>query len=141
MPKLFPKATRIMRSIGTGLFAAMVIAMGPLQPVSARADTKLIVGLVGFPCGLNAFATTQCSGFESAKGKLPEGYTFELKTGLDFADNVSFNNLIETTLQLKPAGIVVFPGGASSQTQVLLKACKQGVKIIIIDVAAEGLGE
>lgn len=112
-----------------------------MWPGMAHADSKLIVAAIGFPCGLNDFAKALCQGFDAGKAELPQGYTFELKTGLDFADNNALNDLIETSQQLNPAGIIIFPGGSAAQVPVARRACKAGIKIIIIDNPVVGLGD
>jgi ribose transport system substrate-binding protein len=102
---------------------------------------KLIVAAMGFPCSLNDFAKSLCSGFKAGEEGLPPGYKFLLKTGTDFADQTGFNNLIQTSTQLNPGGMIVFPGGPSAQVPVLKQACAKDTKIIIIDIRVEGLGE
>jgi ABC-type sugar transport system substrate-binding protein len=122
------------------MVAAAVIGVIAAVP-AARAEDKLIVGAMSFPCGLNDFAKTMCEGFAAGAAELPRGYRFELKTGVDYGDQTAFNNIIETSLQLHPAGIIVFPVGPAAQVPVLKKACEQGTKIIIVDNPVEGLGE
>ncbi|WP_421950829.1 sugar ABC transporter substrate-binding protein [Pelagibacterium sp.] len=119
--------------------ALTVTAIAFAAPVQAQ--DKLILGEIPFPCALNNFAKTLCAGFEAGAEELPEGYAFELKTGLDFGDTASFNNIIETSLQLNPAGLIIFPNGSSAQVPLLRRACEQGAKIVIIDNPVEGLGE
>jgi ABC-type sugar transport system substrate-binding protein len=120
---------------------AVGLAAATMTPSSARADSKLIVATLGFPCGLNDFAKALCQGFDAGKAELPKGFSFELKTGLDFADNTALNNIIETSQQLNAAGIIIFPGGSAAQVPVARRACKAGVKVIIIDNPVVGLGE
>jgi ABC-type sugar transport system substrate-binding protein len=96
---------------------------------SAQAGSKLIIMEMGFPCGLFPEIQALCSGARAAQ--LPPGYKLEIKAGKDVGDNVALNNLIQTSLQLKPAGLVVFPGGPAAQTPILNRACAQGVKIVV----------
>jgi ABC-type sugar transport system substrate-binding protein len=98
---------------------------------------KLILMEMSFPCGLNEGISKYCEGAKAAK--LPAGYELQIKTGVDIADNTAFNNLIQTSLELKPAGLIVFPAGPAAQTPTLNRACDQGVKIIILDSPAEGV--
>jgi len=103
--------------------------------------SKLIVAAMGFPCSLNDFAKSLCAGFEAGEKALPPGFTFELKTGTDYADQTGFNNLIQTSTQLNPGGLIVFPSGPVAQAPVVKQACAKGVKVIIIDNPLEGLGK
>lgn len=115
----------------TVMLALVGCAPGPDD--DGATDSHLIIAMMGFPCGLNSFATALCDGFESAGENLPDGYELQIKTGIDYSDNTGYNNLIRTSLQLEPAGIIVFPGGSAAQAPVLKQACEQGVKVIIID--------
>jgi ABC-type sugar transport system substrate-binding protein len=108
---------------------------------SGSADRKLIVGLIGFPCGFNDFSKSLCNGFEEGAKALPAGFEFELKSGTDFSDQTAFNNLIQTSLQLDPAGAIVLPGGPAAQVPVLKQACAKDVEIIVLDNPVEGLGD
>jgi len=108
---------------------------------SGGGDSKLIIANMSFPCGLNDFAKSLCAGFEDVEGELPPGYDFQLNTGIDFADTTKFNNVIQTSLQLDPAGLVVFPNGPSGQVPVMKEACAEGIEIIVIDSPVEGLGD
>lgn len=114
---------------------------GTTSQGKASSEHKLIVGTMGFPCGLNDFARQMCVGFEAAKKQLPEGYELEVRTGINFDDNTAYNNIIQTELQKNPAGLLVFPGGSAAQVPILKQACAKGIKIIIMDIAVEGLGE
>ncbi|MEN3283854.1 MAG: ribose transport system substrate-binding protein [Solirubrobacteraceae bacterium] len=104
-------------------------------------DSKLIVATMGFPCSLNDFAKSLCAGFAAGEKQLPAGFRFEVKTGTDFADVSGYNNLIQTSVQLEPAGMIVFPGGPSAQVPVLKQACAKDVKLIIVDNPVKGLGD
>jgi ribose transport system substrate-binding protein len=103
--------------------------------------SKLIIATMGFPCSLNDFAKSLCAGFDAGEKALPDGFTFQLKTGTDFADQTAYNNLIQTSTQLDPGGLIVFPGGPSAQVPVLKQACAKDVKVIMIDLPIEGLGD
>ena len=102
-------------------------------------EEKLIMFELSFPCGLNQVATQLCRGAEDAGRALPAGFEFELKTGVEYADNVAYNNLIQTSLQLRPAGLILFPAGPAAQTPTINRACDEGVKIIIVDSPATGV--
>lgn len=133
---------RITTVLATFLTLGLVLAGcggAPQKEESSGAGTKLVIGLMGFPCGLNAFATALCNGFDKAGEELPVGYDLQVKTGTDYSDNNGFNNLIRTSLQLKPAGIVIFPGGSAAQAPVLKQACEQGIKVIVIDTPITGV--
>jgi ABC-type sugar transport system substrate-binding protein len=103
--------------------------------------SKLIVATMGFPCSLNDFSKSLCDGFRAGESALPDGYRFELKTGTDYADQTAYNNLIQTSMQLNPAGMIVFPGGPAAQVPLLKQACAKDVKIIILDNPVPGLGD
>lgn len=109
------------------------IAVATASPDSTP---KLIVFLLSFPCGLNNYATNLCEGATAAGEALPDGYELEIKTGIDYGDTAAYNSLIQNSLQLKPAGLIVFPNGPAAQVPVLKEACTQGVKVIIIDSPA-----
>jgi ribose transport system substrate-binding protein len=108
---------------------------------SSRPGSKLIVAGLSYPCGLNDYARHLCAGFAAGQKQLPPGFRFKLTTGVDFADQTAFNNLIQTSLQLKPAGVIVFPDGPAAQVPVLKQACAKNVRIIIIDNPVTGLGK
>lgn len=112
------------------------------EPSAAgEGESKLIVATMGFPCSLNDFAKSLCDGFKAGEKALPEGFRFELKTGTDFADVNGYNNIIQTSTQLDPGGIIAFPGGPAAQTPVLNQACAKDVKLIIIDNPVEKLDD
>ncbi len=100
-------------------------------------DRKLIIFAMPFPCGLNDYAKLTCEGAKAAK--LPGGYELKFKTGIDYTDAPAFNSLLETTLQLRPAGLVVFANGPAAQTPVLNRACDQGAKVIFYDGNGKGV--
>lgn len=102
-------------------------------------DSKVIVFALSFPCKLNDYATRLCDGVDAAARAVPSGFRVEVKTGVNYGDNVAFNNLIQTSMQLQPAGLIVFPGGPAAQTPVLNQACGKGIKVVIIDSPANGV--
>jgi ribose transport system substrate-binding protein len=132
--------------------ALILIAIGATAPLAAcggdsgaaagdGAKSQLIVATMGFPCSLNDFAESLCAGFKDGEKELPDGFRFQLKTGTDFADVSGYNNLIQTSLQLEPGGMIVFPGGPAAQVPVLKQACAKQVELIIIDNPVSGLGD
>jgi ribose transport system substrate-binding protein len=108
---------------------------------TSEQGSRLIIGLMGFPCSLNDFSKSLCEGFEAGGEALPPGFRFQLKTGTDFADQTGYNNLIQTSTQLDPGGLIVFPGGPAAQVPSLKQACAKDIKIIIIDNPVNGLGD
>jgi len=108
---------------------------------SGETGSKLIIYEVGFPCGLNDYTTQLCNGIKDTAKTLPAAYRVEIKTGVDYKDAAALNNQIQTSLELKPAGLLVFATGPAAHTPMLKRACEQGVKIITIDVGVDGLGD
>ncbi|OLT14303.1 hypothetical protein BJF78_02275 [Pseudonocardia sp. CNS-139] len=102
-------------------------------------EPRLIVFALSFPCQLNDYATRLCDGVNDAAAGLPPGFRVEIKTGVNYGDNVAFNNLIQTSTQLGPAGLIVFPSGPAAQTPVLNQACARGIAVIVIDSPADGV--
>jgi ribose transport system substrate-binding protein len=109
------------------------------QQAASQAGSKLILFELAFPCGLNSGISQLCAGVEAGAKKLPAGYTVQVKTGVNYADNTAFNSLIQTSLQLNPAGLIIFPGGPAAQTPVMNQACAKGVKIVIMESPATGV--
>jgi ABC-type sugar transport system substrate-binding protein len=107
---------------------------------SSGNGSKLIIATMSFPCSLNDFATSLCAGFNAGAKALPAGWHFQLKTGTDFADTNAYNNLIQTSAQLNPGGLIVFPNGPATQTPVLRQACASHIAIIVVDNPVNGLG-
>lgn len=101
--------------------------------------SKLILFELSFPCGLNPGTNQLCAGVTAEAKHLPAGFKVEIKTGINYADDSAFNSLIETSLQLNPAGLIIFPGGPAAQTPVMNQACAKGVKIVIMESPATGL--
>jgi ribose transport system substrate-binding protein len=106
---------------------------------SSGGGSNLILLELPFPCGLNNFATDMCNGVKAAAKQSPAGYTLQIKTAVNYNDQQSFNNLVQTSLQLKPAGILAFANGAAAQTPYLNQGCAQGVKVIFLDTAGKGV--
>jgi ribose transport system substrate-binding protein len=80
-----------------------------------------------------------CNGVKAAAKQFPAGYTVQIKTAVNYNDQQSFNNLVQTSLQLHPAGILAFANGAAAQTPYLNQGCGQGVKVIWLDTAGMGV--
>jgi ABC-type sugar transport system substrate-binding protein len=106
---------------------------------AGQTGSKLIIFGLSFPCGLNDYATNLCKGVKAAASNLPAGYKVEIKTGINYGDTVAYNSLIQNSLQLNPAGLIIFPNGPAAQVPILKQACAKGVKVIIIDSPATGL--
>jgi ABC-type sugar transport system substrate-binding protein len=128
-------------AIAAAVLSVTLGACGGSSSSGGSGDSKLIVATMGFPCSLNDFAKSLCAGFRSGSQSLPDGFRFELKTGTDYADQTAYNNLIQTSTELGPAGMIVFPSGPAAQLPVLKQACARKVKLIIIDNPVNGLGD
>ena len=102
-------------------------------------ERKLILVTMPFPCDLNDYASNLCDGAEAAGRALGDGFEVDFKTGIDYGDVPAFNSLIQTSLQLDPAGLIVFPNGAAAQAPVLNQACEQDVKVVFIDASTTGV--
>ncbi|MEU6643354.1 sugar ABC transporter substrate-binding protein [Saccharomonospora sp. NPDC046836] len=137
--------TRRRRSIlAAHLGAAAVVTSSLLAGCGSQGgagpdDPRLIVFALSFPCELNDYATRLCDGVNAGASELPSGYRVDIKTGVNYGDNVAFNNLIQTSSQLQPAGLIVFPSGPAAQTPVLNQACDKNIKVIVIDSPADGV--
>lgn len=141
MGRLYTRDRWSMRAHTTWSVALGIAAcVAGWQPTQAK-EPKQIIGVIGFPCGLNGFTTNLCAGFEAGKDELPPGYTFELKSGVDFTDTVALNNLYENSIQLNPVGLIAFPNGPVAQAQILKQACAKGIKVIVLDNKIDGLGQ
>ena len=106
---------------------------------ASTGGSKLMILEFSFPCGLNETIAKACAGAKAAAKALPPGYKLQIKTGVDIADNTAFNNLIQTSLQLHPGAVMVFPAGPAAQTPILNRACDQGVKVVILGSPAKGV--
>jgi ribose transport system substrate-binding protein len=129
------------RALGVLASTAFLFSLTSGEPAYSQDTQHEIIAVLGFPCGLNTFAKNLCAGFEAAEKELPAGFTFQLKSGVDFTDTAALNGLIENSIELKPSGLIIFPNGIAAQVPVLKKACANGIKVILIDNAVEGLGE
>lgn len=131
------------RQARKGRLAVAAVAAGSLLAAcgtqGGAGDSKLLVFALSFPCQLNDYATRLCDGVNAAAETVPAGFRVEVKTGVNYGDNVAFNNLIQTSTQLQPTGLIVFPSGPAAQTPVLNQACDKGVKVVIIDSPANGV--
>lgn len=123
------------------LVAVALAACSGSDGPSTTGEPRLIVATMGFPCSLNDFAESLCDGFEAGAAELPDGFEFQLKTGTDFADVNGYNNLIQTSAQLNPAGMIVFPGGPVAQVPMLRQACDRSIELIIVDNPVDDLGD
>lgn len=126
-------------STGTSAGANAAAPAGAAGNTAASGGTKLILLELPFPCGLNDYATQTCDGAQAAAKDLPGGYSFAIKTSLNYTDTASFNAVIQTSLQLKPAGLIVFANGVAAQTPYLNRGCAQGVKVIWYDTPGTGV--
>lgn len=118
---------------------SLLAGCGTESGAGAGDSRQLIVFALSFPCQLNDYSTRLCDGVNAAAEALPDGFEVDVQTGVDFGDNVAFNNLIQTSLQRDPAGLIAFPAGPAAQTPVLNQACDDGVRVIIIDSPAQGV--
>lgn len=121
------------------VLAAAAVASGATTNNQRAHATKLIIMELPFPCSLNQYAEDLCKGAADAAKKLPAGFKYEVKVGTNYEDTQGFNSLIQTSLQLSPAGLIVFPNGVAAQTPFLNKACAQGAKVIFVDSLAKGV--
>jgi ribose transport system substrate-binding protein len=132
---------RTNRPIVFAVVAVLILAVagcgsGAPSSGSTQPASKLILLELSFPCGLNDYAKNLCAAATDEGKKLSSGFSVDIKTGVQFNDNVAYNSLIQTSLQLHPAGLIIFPAGPAAQVPVLKQACAQGVKVIIIDSPA-----
>src|SRR5215469_1608181 len=134
------------RWIPGALLLAAALALAACSSTSTPASggtggsgPKLILFELSFPCGLNPGVNKLCAGVTAAAKKLPRDFKVEIKTGVNYADNSAFNSLIQTSMQLHPAGLIIFPAGPAAQTPVMNQACGKGIKIVIMESPATGL--
>lgn len=142
-----PRARRHLFWLACAVTAATALAVAGCSTGStsagvntaANGGTKLILLELPFPCGLNNYATQTCDGAQAAARDLPAGYSFAIKTSLNYTDTASFNANIQTSLMLRPAGLIVFANGVAAQTPYLNRGCAQGVKVIWYDTPGTGV--
>ncbi|MGY2872820.1 ABC-type sugar transport system substrate-binding protein [Marmoricola sp. URHA0025 HA25] len=123
----------------SGAFVSACSSNSSSDSPAAAGGKKLLIVAMPVPCNFIESFATMCDGMKKAAAALPGDYELVFKTGNDYSDTAAFNSLIETSLQLKPAGMIVMPTGPSAQTAAVNKACDQGVKVIVIDTPAEGI--
>src|SRR5215469_5732727 len=105
----------------------------------AGSGPKLILFELSSPCGLNDYASQLCTGVTAgAKSLLPD-FKVEIKTGVNYSDVTAYNSLIQTSMQLHPAGMILFVNGPAAQTPFINQACAQHIKMILIDSPATGV--
>ena len=132
-------ASLLVGACGSSSGGTLSPSSGPSGTSASQTGNQLIEFLLPFPCGLNDYAKNACAGAKAAGDALPAGFTFDTKTGLDYADVPAFNALIQNTLQLKPAGLVLFANSPSANTPFLNQACAQGAKVVYFDASADGV--
>lgn len=129
------------KSLSVSLTAlAMALSLTACNRASGG-DDKLIVAHIFFPCSLNDFAAELCAGLEEAEKNLPDGYSLQVKAATEMSDTTAYNNQIQTSMQLNPAGMIVFPFGPTAQVPVLKDVCAENIEIMILDNAVEGLDD
>jgi ABC-type sugar transport system substrate-binding protein len=105
----------------------------------SKVSQKTLILALSFPCGFNDYSKDLCQGAKDAGAKLSDKYKVDIKTGVNIGDTVAYGNLIKSALQLKPAGMVVFPLGPSATSAAINKACDADVKLVVVDNAPEGV--
>jgi len=136
---VYRKLSKIVTVLGVAAAVAATLALGACGNGDASAggdsggERKLIIFAMPFPCNLNDYAKLTCEGAELAGKNLPPGYELQIKTERDYTDAPAFNALLQNSLQLSPAGFVVFANGPAAQTPILNQACDKGVKVIFYD--------
>ncbi len=135
--------TRLRHSlaVATAVVAVLAPVASLASPASATAGSKLIIFTLPFPCNLNAYASQLCAGvIAEGKALKPSGFTVQVKTGTNYSDVSAYNNLLQTSYQLAPGGVIAFVNGPAAQTPTLRAACAKGIKVILIDSPATGMG-
>jgi ribose transport system substrate-binding protein len=122
------------------LLVAVGVASAKSSAHTAKASPKLIAFTLPFACGLNSYGEQLCAGVQAEAKKL-QGFKVEIKTGTNYADTTAYNNLLQTTYQLKPGGVIGFVDGPDANTPTLLAGCKAGIKVVLIDSPAKGMGK
>lgn len=140
----FPLPTR------RGLLAlAMILAAATVATAASSggaatnkssASKKLIIFTIPFACGAAGYGHDLCQGVTDAGRKLP-GFIVKIKTGTNYGDVVAYNDLLQTSYGLHPAGIIAFVNGPSAQTPTLKTGCQLGIKVMLIDSPATGMGK
>ena len=136
---------RLRRRSATAAAVGLAVTVGFLSEafgssaVAASGGSKLVLLELPFPCNLNDFAHDMCAGVQAEAKKFPAGYQVQIKTAVNYNDQQSFNSVIQTSLELKPAGILAFANGAAAQAPYLNKGCTQGAKVIWLDTAGTGV--
>lgn len=120
------------------ILAAALVA--PAAGAGRASKPKLIVFTLPFACGLNSYATQLCAGVKAEGKALSPRFTVQIKTGTNYSDAVAYNNLLDTSYQLQPAGVIAFVNGPAAQTPTLRSGCARGIKVILIDSPATGMG-
>ena len=141
------RACRDWRRLPGALIVAAGLALTACSSTNAATDngssasggSKLILFELSFPCGLNSYATQLCAGTMAEAKALPSGFKVEIKTGVNYSDVNAYNSLIQTSLRLHPAGMILFDNGPAAQTPFINQACAQHVKMILIDSPATGV--
>lgn len=134
-----PRVRRTMIVLGCALAVAASSLAAPAS--SNRQNTgKLIVFTLPFACGFNSYASQLCAGVKAAGKSLSPRYAVQIKTGTNYADATAYNNLLETSYQLRPSGVIGFVDGPAAQTPTLRSGCAKGIKMILIDSPATGMG-
>ena len=66
---------------------------------------------------------------------------YRSQTGTNSSDVSAYNNLLQTSYQLAPGGVIAFVNGPAAQTPTLTRhAPEKGIKVILIDSPATGMG-
>lgn len=133
-------ATALLLSACVSMLVATGGATAKSSAHTAKASPKLIVFTLPFACSLNSYGHQLCAGVQAEAKKL-KGFKVQIKTGTNYADTTAYNNLLQTTYQLKPAGVVGFVDGPDANTPTLLAGCKAGIKVVLIDSPAKGMGK
>jgi ribose transport system substrate-binding protein len=140
------RALRGRRWIPGTLLLAAALALAACSSTNAATSSgtggngpKLILFELSFPCGLNDYATQLCAGVKAEAKTLQPRFKVQIKTGVNYADVNAYNSLIQTSMQLHPAGMILFVNGPAAQTPFINQACVQHIKMILIDSPATGV--
>jgi ribose transport system substrate-binding protein len=125
--------------VAAGLALAACSSTNASTSSAAGGGPKLILFELSFPCGLNDYASQLCAGVRAEARTLPSGYKVQIKTGVNYSDVTAYNSLIQTSMQLHPAGMILFVNGPAAQTPYINQACAQHIKMILIDSPATGV--